>query len=170
MPAAKKAEPVNPPQEPELVPIPTPKVYKARESEFRVEAVSVFLTHHHAPANGVPFEALLQHAYWVNLTRLVKPWSRIVVDYDGEDGPYTATLIVLDVNQDGATVVVDHKTEFSRADVLERRREPIYKVRYDIQKRYCVVRISDNRQVADNLATRAAADRWITDNMKALAA
>lgn len=139
----------------------------AMESRFATSAEFTFPLSSYIPIAGTPFEHVLRPEYWANLKAL-KPCVRIFVM--PEDEKWWAELLVRRTGQGFASVQVLHKGELEQVAY-----DPKLTKEYDIEfvgpvLKHRVVRKSDGHVLKDRLETPEAAQAWLRDHLRAIAA
>ena len=129
------------------------------------------------PEADTPFEAVLDSKYWahyaVNTGMEMKPGDIILVK--PEDGTYFAELIVRSKYRGGVLVAALRKVDLNKAveaeQALELMGDPDYEIRHSgARLKWRVIRKSDKRELTSGHETRDAAQDWLKEHKKALAA
>lgn len=119
---------------------------------------------------GMALDEVQRPEFWGHVAENLKPLARIEVI--AEDLSYFAELLVIDCDRLWAKTrlirFVDLREDDS-ADVL-----PAAAAGFKVEfkgptKKHIVVRLSDNVVVHEGIATKAEANGWITEHLKALA-
>lgn len=119
------------------------------------------------PEEGVPYEALLDDAYWAHIADKLRPMDRIEVL--PEDGAYFAELIVRASGRQFANVIELRKVRLDTSAVASP------DGRYDVQwkgphHKFAVVRISDKTPMQTGFENKVDAFTWLSQNLHSLAA
>jgi hypothetical protein len=166
------AGPKSSPQ-PALPPAPPPAVASSPPRPMRPLAPSQIglaehVTRHHVvtlPA-GTPLEHVVDATFWGNISERLRPCDR--VDVHDAGGRFFIELIVRQVAQSrptsgvkgGALMHVLRHVEF---DPIESKPRPVdHEVKFlGPAQGWCVVRLSDGKPVAENLADRETAEKHL---------
>lgn len=140
----------------------TPNMLKEAEYLRTIFAVSV-------PPEIEP-EDILKPEFWAHVAKKLQPTSRIEVM--PETGEWFAELIVIACAHNWAQVCQLRFHELTESKKPETKtEEPLFKAVFrGNNKKFCVHRISDGSIVKEELPTMAAAQLWISEHMKTLAA
>lgn len=118
---------------------------------------------------GVPFEDVQKPEFWGHVAENLKPLARIEVI--AEDLSYFAELIVIDCDRLWAKTQVLRFVDL-RSDVAEDLLPAMssgFKVEYKgPTKKHVVIRLADNEIVQEGIATKAEANAWVAEHLKAL--
>ena len=127
------------------------------------------------PEDGTEFEDIMKPEYWAHVGRVLRPFDIIEVLF--ENGTHYVELVVVDCGDLWAKVAVktdlNLATEKKSAD--EVREEAVGNAPYSVAYKgptvkWAVIRNSDNEYVEKGMATKAEAESWLTNYLKALAA
>lgn len=157
----------------EAKPVEKPVLVKA-EPQHRLAPNRLKLAEHErrayvvTPEHGQPFSALLKPDYWTHIAAKLRPYD--LIEARAEDGTWFAYLLVMDAGPLHATVFPLNKWDLipvepaagSEVGFVPKWRGP--------HSKWAVMRLSDNKVMAENLGTRYAADDWIMNYRKALSA
>lgn len=147
-------------------PAPTNKKFVGNFLACRKEQMC--MTYQIYPEDGVTVEDVVDPAYWANVTRLLRPNSRIEVLFQGED-PRWLDLLVVDLGDLWAKVKI-----LANVSLLEAQQEALglklkdatanHKVKYrgGVQK-WVVERIKDKAILAEGLNSETDALKWERD-------
>lgn len=110
-------------------------------------------------------EDLLDPAYWAHVAAKLKPWDRI--EARANDGTWLADYVVIGVDRAWAKVSLLNKYALTTPDVAQSQSSlyeaywagPAYK--------WAVKRLSDSELQAKELPSKAEAEKWITERLKA---
>ena len=114
-------------------------------------------------------EDLLQPEYWAHFAQKLKLRDRIEVWAD--DASWMADVVVLGATKNAADVrllrvdyIDAYQPEGATSDHMKS-----YDVRYrGIHSQWSVVRLADNAIVHEGEGSRASADRWLSEHLKAM--
>ena len=119
------------------------------------------------PEEGVPYEALLEDAYWAHVADKLRPMDRIEVL--PEDGSYFAELIVRSAGRLYADVAELRKVMLDTAATASP--DNRYEVRWKgPHHKHAVVRIADGSVMQAGFDNKDGAMHWLSQNMRSLAA
>lgn len=118
--------------------------------------------HHVVLDERISYEAIFQPAVWAHVVNKLHIGDRIEIV--PEDGSYLAEVLVRDVGPVSASVAELYRVEFDEAPSLVEGSdlEPLF----SRSLKWTVRRKSDGARLADNLATKQDALRWIAENTK----
>lgn len=132
-----------------------------QDASFARNIWSVVLPH------DVPFEDLENPAFWAHVVRKLRVMDRIEVYR--EDGTEWAELLVTLTDRVSAKVVVLNRVSLEKA--IAEDVDPEYAIGWaGPHHKYRVVRISDKQVVQAGFASADAAQKWLAEYTKALAA
>lgn len=146
---------------------PPARVIPAAESRFQASADYVSPLTSYTPEAGTALEQLLAPEYWANIKQL-KPGVRIWCVPDDER--WYAELLVRQTGQGFAKVVLLRQGELDAIEI-----DPKISADFDIEWRgakikHRVVRKLDKQVLKEGLDTVEAAQAWIRDHARAVAA
>lgn len=122
------------------------------------------------PEANTPFEALIEPQYWAHVSAKMRPWDHIEVR--SEDGSYFAELLVQDAGRLFAKVAVLRKHDLRAIDVGE---ADAVSTGHEIKHagpyaKWRVIRLADKSMLKDKFETKGAAQSWLAEHLKGLAA
>lgn len=122
----------------------------------------------HTVAEGNDFEKdVLNEKYWCHLSKTLKVGD--LVEVTAHDASYFAVLYVVAVYNVAIKVVcLNHKSLSVNVDEQDENRE--YKVQHRRNRLWCIVRLSDDAVIKDQIQTKEDAYLELSGYMKALAA
>lgn len=122
---------------------------------------------------GTTLEDLQRQDYWAHVANTMSPWMRMEVRAD--DGSFYAEGLVLEAGRNWATVKILQSWNLDTADVARTRSArmeeyaglPYYVMFRGEHELWSVIRKSDNAVMHEKEGTRAGADRWLQERLKA---
>lgn len=119
--------------------------------------------------DSMPYRQVFDSAFWNHVARQLSPRDHIIVD--AEDGSYNAELIVADCGELYAKVQELRYTEFrDRVEVGEGAQMPRHTIKFaGPHARWRVIRESDKAVLQEGLATKQAAEAWLSHHVKPVA-
>lgn len=138
--------------------------FKQAEFERTVYLVTV--------EDGHKYESIFKPEYWAHIAQRLKPMDRIEVY--AETGEYFAELMVIDAGRSWAKVTELRYVELTEATRTEDSPESElsgYSIKWmGPHHKFAVVRESDGEKVQTQLASKPAAEAWLREHLKAVAA
>jgi len=121
------------------------------------------------PEPGTILPEMIVPAYWANVARSLKPLDRIEVR--PQDGTWWAELLVRVVEPLAVGVHVLRSVDFAKAAEQQEAEAPDgYEFKHRGNRRWCVLRRSDNAVLREDEATRESAAAWLVGHLRKLAA
>jgi len=118
---------------------------------------------------GDEYEMLLEPSYWAHMaSKGVKPWNRIEVR--DEQGRFYAELLVTSVGRNFIQVSELWKKDIENVVPVESLEPAQYEIKHLAFGKYRILRRSDGSVLKDNLDGKEAAQAYLRDHLKALAA
>ena len=131
------------------------------------EASFAFNTWSAAPPSGTSLDDVLQPEYWTHVHQILKAGDRIHVM--PESGEWLAELVVRSSSTKGAVVakLTYHDFNPKPAEGGEPSEAGEYEVKWagGVAK-WRVIRVKDRHVLVEKLATKEAAQAWLTENTK----
>lgn len=110
-------------------------------------------------------EDLLDPAYWAHVAAKLKPWDRI--EARANDGTWLAEYVVVGVDRAWAKVSLLNKYPLSTPDVSQSQSSPYHVYHGGPANKWSVKRLSDNELQVKELPTKADAEKWVVERLKA---
>lgn len=131
-------------------------------------AEHVTTNYFHTPEFGVSLEEICAPSYWAHVSRTLRPGDKI--ELLSPSGDWWALLIVRMSGKVEASVTVLQHVALGDADAIKTPESP-----YDVMWRgptakWGIVRKDDKSVVKDQIDTKEAANQWLANHMKAMAA
>lgn len=119
-----------------------------------------------AHENTTP-EDLLEPAYWTHVAEKFKPFDK--VEARADDGTWYAEYLVLETSRRWTRMHLLMVHSLTTADVsVTQAKLQEFTVEYKgPHKLHCVIRVSDGAILKDELRTKADANAWLTERIKA---
>ena len=120
---------------------------------------------------GTRPEDVLDAGFWGNVSGQLGPFHRI--ECRCEDGTWISELLVLEAGRSYARVKELARYLLTTADVAQSQDAPLtgFKVYWrGVHHRWAVKRMADNEVIHNGESTAAAANEWLREHVKALAA
>lgn len=122
----------------------------------------------HNAEEGTTVEDILQDSYWALMAPQFKPYDRIEVVVD--TGEWIAELVVLQCERTWAKVALLKKFDLAPVTEMPERSGSDFTIAYKgAQKKWTVIRKSDQQAVRDGFGSRDDADGWMANYQKAIA-
>jgi hypothetical protein len=142
-------------------------VFKLHTTRFHKTADTVRTVRFVSLPEGVPLESLLVPEAWAHVGKFMQP--RDIIEVWPDDGSFRAELVVRDCGQLWAKVEVLSRKDFG--EVESKSDDPQYEVVYaGPHHKHRVVRVSDKEVIRHGFETKDAAQDWLKNHQKALAA
>lgn len=120
---------------------------------------------------GVVVEDTLASEFWVHVAKDMKPRHEVVVW--AHDLSWRADLVVIDAGPLWAKVKILQRWDFEK--ILAAYSVPVpetadYEIKHRASRKWCVMRLSDNKPVIEDLASKDDAALWLTNHLQKIAA
>lgn len=124
--------------------------------------------HYHVPEFGVSLTDVCQPAYWTHVSRTLRPGDKIEIL--SPTGDWWAMLIVRMTGKVEASVSVLQHVVLEKPDEITTPASP-YEVKWrGPSVKFSVIRKEDGGVVKENFESKDAANQWVKNHMKAMAA
>jgi hypothetical protein len=139
---------------------PKPPALVANRFKFSEYERNIWIAN---PEPGTSPEAIMDPSYWSHVSAQMRPWDRIEVRYQDANGRAFVELLVAEAGRWGARVIQLSVKAFDQASVAPTTEG--YRIEFDAQALYRVVRTSDNEVIRAELPSRPVAEHWLSTHL-----
>ena len=112
------------------------------------------------PEPGTPPDAIMDPGYWAHVSAQLRPWDKIEVRYQDDNGSAYVELLVAEVGRGFVRVETLLTKAFGGSAGIDTTSD--YRIAFHPQKHYRIIRTSDGAVIKEDLPSRGSAENWLS--------